>query len=85
MAKHYCQVRAGLGLRLQRHKFQVRAGLGLSLLLVNPLSAKLQERSQDLSEGASASNLCCDSPASKTLPGPNGRPFGGGGSRGRKF
>ena len=27
MAKHYCQVRAGLGPRLQRHKCQVRAGL----------------------------------------------------------
>ena len=32
MAKHYCQVRAGLGPRLQRHKCQVRAGLGLRLL-----------------------------------------------------
>ena len=35
MAKHYCQVRAGLGPRLQRHKRQVRAGLGLRLLWVN--------------------------------------------------
>ena len=35
MAKHYCQVRAGLGPRLQRHKCQVRAGLGLRLLWVN--------------------------------------------------
>ena len=34
MAKHYCQVRAGLGPRLQRHKRQVRAGLGLRLLWV---------------------------------------------------
>ena len=36
MAKHYCQVRAGLGPRLQRHKRQVRAGLGLRLLWVKP-------------------------------------------------
>ena len=35
MAKHYCQVRAGLGPRLQRHKCQVRAGLGPRLLWVN--------------------------------------------------
>ena len=35
MAKHCCQVRAGLGPRLQRHKCQVRAGLGLRLLWVN--------------------------------------------------
>ena len=34
MAKHCCQVRAGLGPRLQRHKCQVRAGLGLRLLWV---------------------------------------------------
>ena len=34
MAKHYCQVRAGLGPRLQRHKCQVRAGLGPRLLWV---------------------------------------------------
>ena len=35
IAKHYCQVRAGLRPRLQRHKCQVRAGLGFSLLWVN--------------------------------------------------
>ena len=38
MAKHYCQVRAGLGPRLQRHKCQVRAGLGPRLLWVNASS-----------------------------------------------
>ena len=40
MAKHYCQVRAGLGPRLQRHKCQVRAGLGPRLLWVNVLIKK---------------------------------------------
>ena len=34
MAKHYCQVRARLGPRLQRHKCQIRAGLGPRLLWV---------------------------------------------------
>ena len=41
MAKHYCQVRAGLGPRLQRHKRQVRAGLGLRLLWVNVVWARV--------------------------------------------
>ena len=60
MAKHYCQVRAGLGPRLQRHKCQVRAGLDLDCYELTSfsesiaLSASTAKLSNDVLSGVVA-------------------------------